>query len=226
LLWFQSSAEAQALFYQAYQLARHRLDEELRQAHAAPPALVIDIDETILDNSPHQAKLIATSEVFPAYWDEWVNRAEALPLPGALGFLQFADSSGVAIFYLSNRDERMLEATMRNLVGHGFPQLSRDRFLLRSEESSKKGRRAQISERFDILLLIGDNLNDFSEIFEQKDPAERRAAAEQLRAQFGRKFIVLPNPYYGDWENAAFGHQRGLSVAQKNRKRIEALQAF
>jgi 5'-nucleotidase (lipoprotein e(P4) family) len=145
LLWFQSSAEAQALFYQAYQLARHRLDEELRQAHAAPPALVIDIDETILDNSPHQAKLIATSEVFPAYWDEWVNRAEALPLPGALGFLQFADSSGVAIFYLSNRDERMLEATMRNLVGHGFPQLSRDRFLLRSEESSKKGRRAQIS---------------------------------------------------------------------------------
>ena len=226
LLWFQSSAEARALFYQAYNLARLRLKEELRQGREAPPAVVVDIDETILDNSPHQAKLVQTGQVFPSFWQEWVDRAEAQPLPGAVEFLRFADSNGVAVFYVSNRDERMLEATMKNLERHNFPQVRPERLLLRTTESSKAERRHRVAEQYAILLLIGDNLNDFSEVFEGQSPEQRASITEQMMDRFGEKFIVLPNPYYGDWENSVFGNRRGLSGAEKNWLRIEALKGF
>lgn len=226
LLWFQSSGEARALYYQAYQLARLRLTEQLRVQRALPPAVVVDIDETILDNSPHQAKLVRTNQEFPAFWDEWIDRSEARPLPGAAEFLQFADSNNVAVFYVSNRDQRMLEVTVRNLQRFGFPQLTAERFLLRTKGSSKAERRQRIAERYDIVLLVGDNLNDFSEVFEGKSSAERSAVTEQMKDRFGQNFIVLPNPYYGDWENAVFGYQRGLAAEEKNRLRIEALKAY
>lgn len=226
LLWFQSAAEAKALYYQAYQLARMRLTEQLLQKHPSPPAVVVDIDETLLDNSPHQAKLILTHQTFPAFWDEWIDRAEALPLPGAVEFLRFADSCGVAVFYVSNRDAKTLEPTMTNLARHGFPQLLPERFLLRSTESSKADRRRHIEDRYTIVLLVGDNLNDFSELFERQSVSDRSATVDQLRNEFGKSYIIIPNPYYGDWENAVFGYRRGLSVDEKNRLRIEALRSF
>lgn len=226
LLWFQTSAEAQALFYQAYTLARLRLVEALREPRSKPPAVVVDIDETVLDNSPHQARLITTGQAFPAFWDDWIERADARALPGAVEFLRFADSSGVAVFYVSNRDSKALRATARNLERYGFPQLTPERILLRAKESSKSGRRADIARQYDVLLLIGDNLNDFSEVFEGTLPAERSLDAERMRDQFGKRFIVLPNPYYGDWENAVFGYRRDLSAGEKDRLRIEALRGF
>lgn len=226
LLWFQTSAEAQALFYQAYNLARFRLIEALREPRSNPPAVVVDIDETLLDNSPHQARLIATGQAFPAFWDEWIERADARALPGASEFLRFADSNGVAVFYVSNRDAKMLNATVRNLERHGFPQLTPDRILLRTNESSKTSRRASIAQHYDILLLVGDNVNDFSEVFEGTLPAERSLAAERMRDFFGKRFIVLPNPFYGDWENAVFGYRRDLSPREKDQLRIRALRGF
>lgn len=225
-LWYQSSAEARALFYQAYHLARLRLLEELGAGTDAPPAVVVDIDETLLDNSPHQAKLIKTGRSFPAFWDEWIERADARPLPGSVEFLRFADSCGVAVFYVSNRDGHMLQATMRNLERHGFPQLRPERFLLRTTESSKAERRRRIAEGFNILLLIGDNLNDFSEIFEGRTVSERAAMADELNDRFGQRFIILPNPYYGDWENAVFEYRRGLDSGEKNRARVDALEDY
>ena len=226
VLWFQSSAEAQALYYQGYHLARIRLSEELRNKQAAPLAVVVDIDETVLDNSPHQARLIRTNRVFPAFWDEWIDRADARALPGAVEFLRFADSNRVAVFYVSNRDERMLGSTMKNLERCGFPQVKAEHFFLQTKESSKAERRRRIAEGYSIVLLIGDNMNDFSEVFEGKSPTERSSITHGMKDRFGEKFIILPNPAYGDWENAVFGYRRGLSVADKNRLRIEALQGF
>ena len=226
LLWFQTSAEAQALYYQAYALARLRLIEALREPRSKQPAVVVDIDETLLDNSPHQARLIETGQTFPAFWDEWIERADARALPGAAEFLRFADSNGVAVFYVSNRDAKMLDATVRNLERRNFPQLTPDKILLRTTESSKTSRRASIAQQYDILLLIGDNLNDFSEVFEGLEQAQRSSAAERMRELFGKRFIVLPNPFYGDWENAVFGYRRDLSPSEKDRLRIGALRGF
>ncbi len=226
VLWFQSSAEARALYYQAYRLARYQLLEALRREMVRPPAVVVDIDETLLDNSPHQAKLIKTNQVFPSYWDAWIERSEARALPGAVEFLRFADSLGVAVFYVSNRDARSQQWTTKNLLACGFPQVTPERLLLRTTESSKAQRRQRISDEYTIVLLIGDNCNDFTEAFEGRSVEERSATADRLKEEFGGRFIILPNPYYGDWESAVFGYRRGLSINEKNRLRKEALQAF
>ena len=216
--WYQTSAEARALFYQAYNIARIKLDMALESRDPQKKyAVIVDIDETVLDNSPHQAKLIKTGEKFPAYWYEWTALGKAKPLPGAKEFLTYAVSKGVDVFYVSNRREREKKGTLRNLIFYKFPQATDDHIYLRKNESGKKSRRATITKTHTIVLLIGDNLNDFSEIFEKESVSDRAASVDKLRKEFGNKFIVTPNPMYGEWEGALYNYDWELSSEEKNR---------
>jgi 5'-nucleotidase (lipoprotein e(P4) family) len=227
LVWFQNSAEMRALYYQAYALAKLRLDEYLSSPRKAkPPAVIVDIDETIIDNGPHQAKLIQTNTVFPSYWSEWLDSAKAEALPGAVEFLSYAASKGVDVFYVSNHTQKELSVTLKNLRLRGFPQATEDHCLLMEKESTKEPRRLRIAETREIVLLCGDNLNDFSFVFERKSVADRFRATDSLKAEFGRRFIVLPNPLYGEWENAVYGYRRGLTDAQKDSLRKASLRGF
>lgn len=227
VLWYQTAGEARALYYQAYNLARLRLDQMLDTlSSTVKPAVVVDIDETVLNNSPHQAKLIATGERFPEYWKEWVELAEADPLPGSVSFLTYAASRGVAVFYVSNRDQNELVPTMENLKNKGFPQVEASHLLLKVKESGKEPRRKRIEEQYQILLLCGDNLNDFTDLFERKPSEERNRVVDALQAEFGSRFIVLPNPMYGDWERAALGSLRGLTDGEIETRRLKALKSF
>jgi len=228
VLWFQNSAEMRALSYQAFNLARLRLDQDRVQNKGVKKrAVVIDIDETLLDNSPHMGKLIKDNEVFPYAWTEWVSRAEADPLPGAVEFLAYAVSKGYDIFYISNRSAKTeSDGTIENLKKKGFPQVLPDHVMLKEEESSKEARRNAVKKTHEIALLIGDNLNDLATVFEKKSIADRSSEVDMLKEEFGKKFIVLPNPMYGDWENAVYKYGRGLSDKEKDQLRKLALKDF
>jgi 5'-nucleotidase (lipoprotein e(P4) family) len=226
-LWFQRAAEAHALYYQAYALARLRLDEALRQGAVTRPAVILDIDETVLDNSPYQAKLILEGESYsPVTWKRWTAMADANALPGAVGFLRHADSLGVAIFFVTNRDADEAGATLRNLQREGVPQATGDHLLTRQGASSKESRRGEIAQDHDIVLLIGDNLADFSAVFERRSVDDRSRLVDSLRSSFGERFVIVPNPMYGDWEAALYGYNWSLSDSVRALMRMQQLMGY
>ena len=115
------------------------------------------------------------------------------------------------------------EATMMNLKALGFPQVVGTHLLLREETSDKEPRRQKVRENHRIVLLIGDNLNDFDSIFRKKGIDERLAAVDTVREEFGRKFIVLPNPMYGEWEGAVYNYNWKMSPKEKSEVRKSSL---
>lgn len=203
VLWQQRSAEYRALAYQAFNIAKMQLDDYLanNERSSKPLAIITDIDETILDNSPYSGKQIELDEDYTtARWDEWVNLKNAKAIPGSLEFFQYAASKGVETFYITNRDEHQKKVTLENLKSVGFPNADEDHILLRRNDSEKETRRDKVKDTHEIIMLIGDNLSDFSYLFEKRSGEERNKSADNLKSLFGTKYIVLPNPIYGDWE--------------------------
>ncbi|MEE4259355.1 MAG: 5'-nucleotidase, lipoprotein e(P4) family [Bacteroidales bacterium] len=197
------AAEYQALAHQAFNIGKERLAHIRRERpEEGNLAVVVDIDETILNNSPYEAKSMLDGTSYESEsWYEWCNMAVAEPVPGALEFLKFADSLGFNVFYISNRKEKFVgNGTRENIRNMGFPQTTDDHFLLRTDERNKERRRKSVSENYEIVLLAGDNLGDF---YEDTDVfTEREAVMKSNRDNFGTKFIVLPNAIYGDWLTA------------------------
>ncbi|WP_139185935.1 5'-nucleotidase, lipoprotein e(P4) family [Alteribacillus bidgolensis] len=226
LVWYQTSGENKSLYLQGYNIGKTMLDKKLAAGTEKKPAIILDIDETVLDNSPYNAYLASSGDVYPNHWDEWVNKAEAEPLPGSLDFLNYVDSKGVDIFYISNRRVEQMDATIKNLQNKGFPQVKDSHILLESDTSSKENRRESVLAEHEVLLLFGDNLNDFSDLFEEKNVKERLDTVQDLRAEFGNKFIVFPNPMYGDWEGAVYEYDWEKTDEEKKKDRKESLNVF
>jgi 5'-nucleotidase (lipoprotein e(P4) family) len=193
-------------------------------------AIVVDADETVLDNSRYQATLQKNRQSYDARtWTEWVKRAEAEAIPGAVEFLRYAASRGVRVFYITNRNLAEKEATAANLKKLGFPDVSDQTLLVRTDAktSSKEERRRGVGANYRIVLLMGDNLNDFAEIFDQsRTVADRLAAVERNKSQFGKRFIVLPNVMYGDWESAIYDYNFRLTEEEKAAKRKSHLRTY
>jgi 5'-nucleotidase (lipoprotein e(P4) family) len=231
ILWMQKAAEYRALCYQAFNWARKTLDEDEKTRKRLPKAerrkpraVIVDVDETVLDNSPAQAFGIKNRRAFNLPdWYAWGEMRKAKPIPGAVEFANYAKSKGVRIFYISNRDEVQKQATIENLKAVGFPDISAENVLLRDKESGKEPRRQIVAQNYRTVLLLGDNLNDFSAAFERKSVADRFAETDRVKDLWGSKFIVLPNAMYGDWESAIYEYQR-LTEAQKTEKRANALE--
>lgn len=222
--YFQVAAEVKALQLQAYEIARFRLDQALVTLPAGKPlAVVVDVDETVLDNSPYQARQILSGESYPKGWKEWVEEANALAIPGSAEFLNYADKKHVAVFYISNRKLADIAATMKNLKAAGFPQVTDDRLLFKSSENGKESRRQKVAEQYEIVLLVGDNLTDFTALFDGQSTIERNQMTGQLKKEFGSRFIMLPNSLYGDWENALYEWNLKADEKEKAELRKKAL---
>ncbi|MEZ5007128.1 MAG: 5'-nucleotidase, lipoprotein e(P4) family [Chitinophagales bacterium] len=203
VLWQQLSGEYKALSYQAFNLAKMQLDEILASNNLPekPLAIITDIDETVLDNSPYNAKMIEDDREYESVsWKAWGELEQATAVPGALEFFNYAQSKGVQIYYISNRKANQQTETMNNLIKLGFPYIDDAHFLLKTKESGKEARRQIVAANNNIIMLLGDNLSDFSDLFDDKSTEERNKVTDDLQADFGKKFIVLPNPMYGDWE--------------------------
>lgn len=238
-LWMQKSAEYRALAYQAFNIARWQLDLDLKgktkdeipkAERKRPRAIMVDIDETMLDNSPEQARRILAGEGFDLTpWYAWGERRSAKAVPGAVDFVNYAASKGVKVFFASNRDEVQKQATLDNLKSVGFTDIGPDNVMLRQKDangkniSTKEPRRDLIRQKYRIVLFIGDNLDDHSNVFESKSVADRFMLADQNRGLFGKRYIMLPNPVYGTWESAVYDF-KNLTDPEKIRIRHSMLE--
>jgi len=239
-LWMQTAVEYRANCLTVYALAKLRLNEALADKtwtaydqtvnyQDLPPAVILDLDETAIDNSAYEAGLVVTGANFnPKTWDEWTKAEQAKAVPGAVEFTKYADAKGVKVFYISNRTADQKEVTEQNLQALGFPMGGNvDTVLMQKDRpewsSGAKGSRfAYVAQSYRVLLLFGDQFGDFSDKY-NGGIAEREKAFEELKAHFGHDWIALANPGYGSWESAAYGHNFKLSDDEKRTKKIDAL---
>lgn len=230
VLWQQLAAEHRALSYQAFNLAKLRLDTYLtkKTSNNKPLAIITDIDETIFDNSPFNAKMIKSNTNYTKKnWATWVKLEKATPIPGSLKFLLYAASKGVEIYYISNRSSNHTKETVSNLKQIGFPIADKKHILLKDSISGKETRRQIVYKTKNVIMLLGDNLSDFSDLFDNKSTIIRNKLVDSLHLKFGNKFIVLPNPMYGDWETKGIYEGRyNLSSYQKDSIRKAKLIAY
>ena len=244
VLWMQRSVEYKASALTAFALARVRLDQALADPtwtgapreqtgayQALPPAVILDVDETILDNSGYQAWMTLRGTTFdPKTWNAYVNTVMSLAVPGALEFARYADAKGVKVFYVSNRTAEEEPATRKNLEKLGFPMGGGvDTMLMTRKQpdwgSAKGTRRAFVAKSYRILLNVGDNLGDFVDEYRGSE-AERLRVLEQHRERWGREWIVIANPAYGSFESAPFGHDFKLSDGERRRLKRAVLDAW
>lgn len=240
-LWQQTAEEYRASTLQAYAAARRALEaaladpgwtaalEQAGDFSKRPPAIVLDVDETVLDNSPYAARLIKKRERYSRdSWNAWCEERSASAVPGALDFTRYAASRGVTVFYVTNRETDLHGATKENLRRQGFPLLGDRETVytrgLRAEwkDSDKGPRRRAVADEFRVLLLVGDDLGDFLSGV-KKTPAERAELAAPYASYWGSRWIVVPNPVYGSWEDALLGFERGLPEAEMLKRKLEAL---
>jgi 5'-nucleotidase (lipoprotein e(P4) family) len=227
-LFQQQAAEYKALCFQAYNIARLRVSLVSQvETSGKKLAIVTDVDETVLDNSPVAVKEgLKGQDYNQNAWYEWTSKSMADTVPGAPSFLKYASSKGIEIFYITNRDEKERAATLTNLQKYNLPNADNDHILLKQNTSGKEARRQQVLAQHDIILLIGDNLSDFNMLFDKKSIAERNEGVTNLSSEFGNRFIVLPNPNYGDWENSVYKYNYNLSEKQKDSVIKSILKSF
>ncbi|HOW50736.1 MAG TPA: HAD family acid phosphatase [bacterium] len=224
-LYLQRSAEYQATCLQTYRTATDRLEAALKDPAwtaetaqtgdiaALPPAVILDIDETVLDNAPYYGQVVRKDEDFDLkQWNRWVVRAEAELIAGAGEFIAAAQKAGVAVYLVTNRDARFEAFTRLNLQRRGIsldPQT--DTLLMLRErpewKADKRTRRAFIAQTHRILMLVGDNLNDFTSI-EGLDEAARKQVVTAAAAQWSSRWFAIPNPGYGNWIDDITGDAR------------------
>jgi len=235
VLWQQRAAEYRVLALQSYALATARLDEGLATpswsaaleqgpgALALPPAVVLDLDETVIDNARYEARIVTRLGQYSAEsFAHWCEEGGGNAVPGVIAFLDAARARGVEIFFYSAREEALRECTLRILRAIGAGPVSHHALFLRGA-GSKAQIRARLAATHRIVLLVGDNLEDFVD-GSRADEASRQAIAERYAAWFGRRWIMLPNATYGHWEALYYGFDYGTSRAWKLERKRAALQ--
>jgi 5'-nucleotidase (lipoprotein e(P4) family) len=243
-LWMQRSVEYKAVTTSLYALAKIRLDEALADKSWTavpdkqgenfgdkPPAIVLDADETVLDNNPYEASLVTRGTDFKSKeWTQYVNDKVTKAVPGAVEFTKYADSKGVKVFFVSNRTKEEEPATVENMTALGFPGGGNvDTFLSAGEQpewkSAKENRVAFVAKDYRVMLLIGDNLGDFTDKY-KGTLDERQKFFEDNATHWGHDWIAIPNAEYGSFESAPFGHDFKQPADERRKKKIEALQPW
>ncbi len=213
----QRAAEYRALCFQAYNIAHEKVDDIVKSNTIKPKAIITDIDETVLDNSPYEAHQVLQGRDYEASsWAAWTAMASADTVPGSFSFFKYASSKGIEIFYVTNRSEDERAVTLKNLKKFNFPNADDAHIFLRQNASSKEPRRKNIEADHSIVMLLGDNLGDFSFLFDVKNSEQRMQNVNNVAAEFGSRFIILPNFVYGDWEASLYNFNYSLTQAQKD----------
>ncbi|MDP6832977.1 MAG: HAD family acid phosphatase [Alphaproteobacteria bacterium] len=244
-LWLQSSVENKANALATYRLGTMMLDaaladkswtaapnEQKGDFSGKPPAIILDVDETVLDNSVYQSWVVTKNTHYSSKtWGPFVNDIRSRPIPGSLDFIKTAVAKGIKIFYVTNRKAPLEAATRKNLAVFGYPiDTSEDTVLTKGEKkawkSSKKSpRRAHVAKNYRVLMVFGDNFGDFVDGY-KGSLAERHALYQKHDAMWGTKWFMLANPSYGSWESSAFGNAWGKPLAVRRQMKLDALDAW
>ena len=226
VLWMQRAQEYKAITEQTYRAAADQLDGALKEAHwdalvpeergnaakGLKPAVVLDVDETVLDNSPYQARLVRDGKEYDELtWDQWVAEKKAKAIPGVVDFAKAANAKGVTLLYISNRAVHLKDATLANLREQGLPVADDSVFLglgtvvkdCEQNGSEKNCRRRLAGQQYRVLMQFGDQMGDFVEVTANTNEG-RDALLQQYHDWFGERWWTLPNPTYGGFEPAQF----------------------
>ena len=154
-----------------------------------------------------------------------VQRVCGAACPGVKRFVDHAVERGVTIFYNSARHESWRDCTSRNLRALGLPLPEQERLLLNDGTPStrKTLQRAKAASRYRVLLLLGDDLNDFVS-GSKSDPDTRRALANEHAGRWGREWIILPNPMYGNWKGSLYGFDNSLPRDERLNRVLQQLE--
>ncbi len=243
--WVQTSVEYRTITTQTFRAAADHLDVALKEknwdalvpdergnaATGLKPAVVMDVDETVLDNSPYQARLIRDGKEYDEIsWDQWVAEKKAKPLPGVVDFARAAAEKGVTVLYISNRAVHLKEATLANLREAGLPVADDSVFLglgtvlegCEQNGSEKNCRRRLAGQKYRVLMQFGDQIGDFVQV-EANTREGRQALFDEYDDWFGERWWMLPNPTYGSWEPALFNNAWDQPAAARTQAKRDAL---
>tara|TARA_B100001989_G_scaffold62759_1_gene42282 strand:- start:383 stop:1231 length:849 start_codon:yes stop_codon:yes gene_type:complete len=238
VLYQQTAAERLAGSLQTFRSAKQALDNALADSSwsALPgqdvqgkrPAIIVDVDETVLDNTAYEARMILDGTKYPEGWINWGKEAVATEVPGAKDFLNYAASKSVTIFYVTNRVIELKESTKKNLTKLDIPwDQGIDTVLMRGQNnwnSNKGPRRELIGEKYRVLLMVGDNLGDFVDAKDNNlSPKQRKEIVRAYSDYWGVKWFMIQNIAYGDWEGALYNFDYSLSPDEVNNARLENL---
>jgi acid phosphatase len=238
VLFQQTAAERLAGSLQTFKSAKQALDNALadsswsalpgQNVHGKKPAIIVDVDETVLDNTAYEARMILDGTKYPEGWVSWGKEAAATEVPGAKDFLNYAASKDVTIFYVTNRVVELKEATKKNLTKLGIPwDKTKNTVLMRGEnnwDSDKGPRRALVGNEYRVLLMIGDNLGDFVDAKDNNlNPSNRKNIVSDYADYWGVQWFMLQNIAYGDWEGALYDFNYSLSPDEVYNSRLEFL---
>lgn len=229
-LWQQKSGEVKALRYQAYNSAKNYIDEIVSKPSDKPYAVTLDLDETVVDNAPHAGYTIKHNELYTDdSFNDWCLQENAEEIEGAKMFTDYAKSKGVEVFYVSNRSDEVLPATIENMKKLGLVNADKNHILLKETNDSPNGkddRWNSIKDNYNLVMYCGDNLGDFPNGYDKKSNEERRGIVDSNSSDFGTKYIVLPNPTYGDFEGAAYGYNFKKSPQEKLDDRLSNIVSY
>jgi 5'-nucleotidase (lipoprotein e(P4) family) len=203
--WVRTAAEHRGIFLQTYRAATDRVRELAAGRQRGTWAVILDADETVLDNSEYQRRLALAGASFDVdTWNDWVRERAADSLPGAAGFIRTVRELGGRVAIVTNRDDVVCDDTRSNLRQL---TITVDVVLCQAPgESGKNGRFRAVTEGtaatslppLVVLVYVGDNIQDFPGQTQQI-----RSAAPSAFDNFGRTWFLLPNPMYGSWERNA-----------------------
>ena len=238
VLYVQTSTEFAANNIQTFNNASKALDMALKDKTwtaaleqkdnfvSKDPAIIIDVDETVLDNSSFQSRTILSGLSYPNGWAKWVNESMATAVEGVYEFLHYANENDVKIFYVTNRLESFREPTIRNLKSLGLPfDDNLNSLIMREDEDvrDKTKRRKNIAENYRIVLLLGDQLTDFISTKEAYVfHSDRKKLANKYSDMWGSKWFMITNPTYGRWELSIYD-EMPKSEEEAIQKRKETL---
>ena len=244
VLWDQTSVEFKGATLGAYALGHLQLDaaladkswtaapaEQTGDFSSLPPAIILDVDDTVLNTSAYQAWTVTAKTAYSGKtWGAYVADKQDVAIPGVVDFLKYADSKGVKVFYVTNRTEDQEAPTRAEMAAMGFPlPTDVDTFLAAKEQpdwtSAKGTRRAFIARNYRIALLFGDNMGDFTDQ-SGGSVADRDGVYEQNLAHWGHDWIVIPNPTYGSFESAPYLTDYSKSVDEQRQLKLDALQPW
>ena len=200
--WTRASAEHRALFLQVYHAAESALERQAAGLQRGSWAVVLDADETVIDNSIYQQERAQLHAGYTAEsWTAWVKRREATALPGAVAFLRKVHEAGGRVVIVTNRGEDVCTETRENIRRVA---LEADLVLCAPAGQSDKNIRFRAIEAgtaspsvpaLRVVMYVGDNIQDFPNLAQSA-----RLGSDSAFAEFGRRYFLLPNPMYGSWE--------------------------